>query len=336
MRKASQEFNIPYSTLREWCYGVRTSRKRGTSAVLNPTEERQLVDYLVNMCELGYGLTPIALKLKVYEITRGRWTPFRNGVPGKGWMKWWKRRHPELTLRVAQALESTRAKGLCADNAKSFYDNLEVLYNLHAYTADKIWNCDETGAQAGRNGGAIIIARKGARNVHSIVPNQREWLSTLVCINASGSAIPSFYIFRGRRFRHNYIQRCEVGATMAMQQKAWMTSYLFSAWISHFIKSVGRLGGISLERRHLLILDGHNSHVTLEVVHEAKSIGLDLVTLPSHTSQALQPLDVSVFKPFKQHFRAYRDYWCNRNLTQAASKETLSHWVSLALRKALS
>lgn len=103
MRKASQEFNIPYSTLREWCYGVRTSRKRGTSAVLNPTEERQLVDYLVNMCELGYGLTPIALKLKVYEITRGRWTPFRNGVPGKGWMKWWKRRHPQLTLRVAQA-----------------------------------------------------------------------------------------------------------------------------------------------------------------------------------------------------------------------------------------
>lgn len=105
MRKASQEFSIPYSTLREWSYGARTSRKRGAPAVLNPAEERQLVDYLVNMCELGYGLTPITLKLKVYEITRGRWTPFRNGVPGKGWMKWWKKRHPELTLRVAQALE---------------------------------------------------------------------------------------------------------------------------------------------------------------------------------------------------------------------------------------
>ena len=52
---------------------------------------------------------------------------------------------------------------------------------------------------------------------------------------------------------------------MAMQQKAWMTSYLFCGWISHFIKSVERLGGMSLERRYLLILDDHNSHVTLEV-----------------------------------------------------------------------
>jgi hypothetical protein len=27
----------------------------------------------------------------------------------------------------------------------------------------------------------------------------------------------------------NYIQRCEAGATMAMQPRAWMTSYLFDA-----------------------------------------------------------------------------------------------------------
>jgi hypothetical protein len=86
---------------------------------------------------------------------------------------------------------------------------------------------------------------------------------------------------------------------MAMQPRAWMTSYLFSAWISHFIEFVRRLGGISPERRHLFILDGHNSHVTLEVVQEAKSAGLDLLMLPSHTTHALQPLDVAVFKPFK-------------------------------------
>jgi hypothetical protein len=88
-----------------------------------------------------------------------------------------------------------------------------------------------------------------------------------------------------------------------------MAFYFFSAWISYFLEFVGRLGGISLERRHLLILDGHNIHVTLEVVLEAKRMGLDLLTLPCHTSQALQPLDVLVFKQFKQHFCEYRDFW---------------------------
>ena len=74
-----------------------------------------------------------------------------------------------------------------------------------------------------------MIAIRGARRVHSIVPNQREWLSVPVCINAAGTSIPSFYIFRGRHFRQNYIEKCEAGVTMAMQQQAWMTSYLFSA-----------------------------------------------------------------------------------------------------------
>jgi hypothetical protein len=98
------------------------------------------------------------------------------------------------------------------------------------------------------------------------------------------------------------------GATMSMQPWAWMTSYLFSAWISHFIECVQRMGGISTENMHLLILNGHYSHVTLDVVQEARAAGLDLLTLPSHTSHALQPLDVSVFKPFKTFFREYRNF----------------------------
>ena len=46
-----------------------------------------------------------------------------------------------------------------------------------------------------------------------------------------------------------------------------------------------------------MILDGHNSHVNLEVLHQAREAGLDMGTLSSHTSHALQPLDVAVFKP---------------------------------------
>jgi hypothetical protein len=47
---------------------------------------------------------------------------------------------------------------------------------------------------------------------------------------------------------------------------------------------------------------------------EAKRVGLDLLTLPFHTSHALQPLDVSIFKSFKKNFREYKDFWTSRNL----------------------
>ena len=124
-------------------------------------------------------------------------------------MKWWCRRHLELIIRVAQALDAACARGLSAENAGIFYDNLEILYNRYVYPPDRIWNCDETGVLAGKNGSAHIIAHRGAKNVHYIVPDKREWLSVLVCINADGASIPSFYIFRGKRLRQNYVKKCE-------------------------------------------------------------------------------------------------------------------------------
>ena len=69
--------------------------------------------------------------------------------------------HPDLTLRVSQALESARAKGLREENVRSFFENLQHLYSMHEYQPDRIWNCNESGAQAGMNGGAIVIARRG-------------------------------------------------------------------------------------------------------------------------------------------------------------------------------
>jgi hypothetical protein len=85
----------------------------------------------------------------------------------------------------------------------------------------------------------------------------------------------------------------------------------------------------------LLILNGHESHVTTDVVKTAQGVGLYMLTLPSHTSHAMQPLDVSCFKPFKQAFPLLRDMWTLRNKSKGASKEVLASWVSAALQKSL-
>ena len=90
---------------------------------------------------------------------------------------------------------------------------------------------------------------------------------------------------------------------MAMQPNAWMTKWLFESWNSHFIGILKETLGIDNTNKHLLILDGLNSHVTLEVVTVAMNSGLDIIFLPSHISHALQPLVVSCFKPFKNAFR---------------------------------
>jgi hypothetical protein len=76
--------------------------------------------------------------------------------------------------------------------------------------------------QAGRNGGAYVLAKTGFRSMHQVVPDEREWLTILTYINAAGESIPNFYIFHGKKFRINYIELCEQGSTMAMSTKAYL------------------------------------------------------------------------------------------------------------------
>jgi hypothetical protein len=122
---------------------------------------------------------------------------------------------------------------------------------------------------------------------------------------------------------------------MAMSMKAWMTATLFSAWIDHFILALEKHSSVSLSSPHLLIMDGHSSHVTVDVVHRARVVGLHLLILPSHCSHAMQTLDAVIFKPFKGVFRVYRDAWTIQNRDRGARKEVLASWTSKALKRAL-
>jgi len=56
-----------------------------------------------------------------------------------------------------------------------------------------------------------------------------------------------------------------------------------------------------------------------------------MVTLPSHTSHALQPLDVSCFKPFETTFKKEKDNAMVKNNNYELEKCTLVIWVNKAL-----
>ena len=230
IREASKLYGIPSSSIRDHLYGIRTSRQKDIRPVLTPHDEKKIVDYIFKMQDRGHPLTAAELCLKVATTTETRSTPWSaRGVPGKGWLRRFWSRHPEISSRRSQGLEVARARALCPITAESLYTNLERLYTAHSYPPTHIWNCDESGVQAGRAGGATILARRGNRSVHSIEPDQKEHLSVLSCVNADGGRIPNFYILKGCYFFQDYIANCEEGAVMGMQPNAWMTRWLFES-----------------------------------------------------------------------------------------------------------
>jgi hypothetical protein len=75
-------------------------------------------------------------------------------------------------------------------------------------------------------------------------------------------------------------------------ENGWMTREIFHSWFVSFIRNVS-------QRPLILVFDGHSAHLGLNTIHLAKENNISLIKLPSHTTDKLQPLDVSVFSPLK-------------------------------------
>ena len=82
---------------------------------------------------------------------------------------------------------------------------------------------------------------------------------------------------------------------------AGVDSHNFIEWAKLFVGDVKDL--TVNNRKVLLVLDGYRSHMTYQALRILQTGGVIVYALPSHTTRYTQPLDVSVFGPFKESLR---------------------------------
>ena len=66
---------------------------------------------------------------------------------------------------------------------------------------------------------------------------------------------------------------------------------------------------VSKDNPAILVMDNHESHVTLETIDVARENGLVILSFPPHCSHRMQPLDVSIYGPFKRYYNAACTAW---------------------------
>ncbi|XP_065639643.1 uncharacterized protein LOC136072367 [Hydra vulgaris] len=92
----------------------------------------------------------------------------------------------------------------------------------------------------------------------------------------------------------------------------WITKDLFTLWISHFISSfcLKPFAENPEQKKVLLILDGHSTHTkNLETLVLSRDHGVVMLSLPSHTTHRLQPLDRSFFQALNSKYNTACDKW---------------------------
>jgi hypothetical protein len=151
-----------------------------------------------------------------------------------------------------------------------------------------------------------IIAGKGVKQVTKCTSGERGHNVTTCCIiNALGAALPPAMIFPRKNFKIHMTNGAPHGPLGLATSSGWMTLEIFPQVIDHFIKYTLS----SKEKPTLLIMDNHESHISLAVIEKAKENGVTILTLPPHCSHRLQPLDVSVYASFKAHYNSAVDNW---------------------------
>lgn len=100
-----------------------------------------------------------------------------------------------------------------------------------------------------------------------------------------------------------------IGSKGVASASGWMVSEPFLPVLQHFTSHETP----TKEHRKLIIMDNHESHLSICAIDYARDNGIIILTLPPHCSHKLQPLDVAVFGPFKKFYNQACETWMLNN-----------------------
>lgn len=326
---ASKQFKIPYVTLYSRIKGIRGKKKhnKGRPTNIPITEEMKLANGLRTLEKWGFGLS----RKEVFELV-GKFinenkikTNFKNGVPGEDWFLYFKKRH-NLSLKIPQNVEYARKKAL---DPFTIYGYLELLektitkLQLH----DKphmIWNLDESSLSMDPRKSKVVgaVNKPCSRTISS--PGKENTTILLMC-NAAGEKAPPLIIFKGKHLWDQWLAPPKSdypGTVYAASKKGWMESEIFT---NYFLKTL--IPALGPDRPVLIVFDGHSTHISLEILEVAIQNNITILKLPPHSSHLLQPLDLSVFRPFKVKWDEKLITWQRQNIGHKLPKKIFSQFL---------
>ncbi|KAJ8935673.1 hypothetical protein NQ314_012694 [Rhamnusium bicolor] len=294
IRAAARDANLVHMTLKRYVDKYRNSSKEerlnfhfapryDVNKVFPKELEDQLRDYLLTS---SYELS------KINNLKYPSWD--KNWQAGVDWLSGYMKRYTKLAIIKPEATSLGRATSFNRINVTEFFDNLSRAYSKfpNGPPPQNIYNLDETALTTVHNP-PNIIGQKGLKQIGQVTFGERGVLVTACCfVNATGNSVAPFLIFSRVYFKDRMITGAPPGTAGGAKKTGWVNSEAFMdilKYLHGFVKSTP-------ESPTLLIIDNHQSHISISSLEFCKSNGIMLLSLPPHTSGKLQPLDKAVYK----------------------------------------
>ena len=276
--------------------------------VFTAEQETLIEEYTMKVARMFYGLPTAAFRKMVLKYAEAVESPAipdvwrKEGMATREWYYGFMFRHPKLVLKAPEGMSLARAIAFNRTNVEVFFKALTEAYERYSFMPDRIFNLDESGLSTVMKPTKVICER--ARPVGTQVARERGSHMTFVgIVNAAGHGYPPVFIIARRRMNADFLRGTTAGTTVLLQPNGWMDHERFLETLQH----VQRVTYSSQENMILLIMDNAECHMSIHAVEFALRHGIVIVTLPPHTTAKLQPLDVSIFGPFKTVLRCIQD-----------------------------
>ncbi|KAG7000895.1 hypothetical protein FocnCong_v012494 [Fusarium oxysporum f. sp. conglutinans] len=170
----------------------------------------------------------------------------------------------ELKTRFFRKYDYRRAK--CEDPTaiRNWFRLVENTIAKYGIRLDEIYNFDETGFLMGMIASGMVVTGADRRGrPKSVQPGNREWITVIQAINAEGQAIPPFIIGAGQYHLADWYQESNLPGNWAIatSENGWTDNETGLEWLKHFDRCTTKG---SKNRYRLLILDGHESHHSVD------------------------------------------------------------------------
>ncbi|RXM99730.1 hypothetical protein EOD39_10855 [Acipenser ruthenus] len=209
-------------------------------------------------------------------------------------------RNPSLGRRKPEALSAARAA--CFNQTvikKWFADYEELLSNLGIKDVPShIWNCDETGLQD-HFISSKVVSEVGSPCFEVTATERGETTTALASFNAAGGYGPLLIIFKAKRLKTEWVFGAPDNTLVKVSDNGWINSDLFLGWGRKFDNLLPK----DNERPHVLLLDGHSSHVfNMDFLTLMKQNNVYVVCYPPHTTHHMQQVDKPFFKSLEHNW----------------------------------
>ena len=190
-------------------------------------------------------------------------------------------------MKKVEAREKNRIQAADWKIIRQFYELVEETYkNSKIEKGYQIINIDETELTIGREG-EISIEKKG-KSGSVITDNGKEHVTIIGCANAMGHYFAPSFIFQAKKSINAEVLRSGSSeCTVLISESGWIK--LFFEWFKVIEPH------LPSARPIICFLDGHLSHLYSPFLEWAVTKQIEVVCFPAHTTDLIQPLDVSFF-----------------------------------------